>query len=124
MIAGLLFVWVYKVLRTVLLRIIFFQHNSQLFVFSRARKALIVLHWKHVLSFNNFSIFSAEHTCQIFHCRHHPNFLRMGVRLDVWPEELRDHRFAAGCGGGDANPKFDAIYIYDSYNGIYDLWIC
>ena len=24
----------------------------------------------------------------------------------------------------DANPKFDVIYIYDSYNGIYDLWVC
>ena len=48
-------------------------------MFSRARKALILLHLQHVLSFNCFSIFVVEHTCQIFYCRHHPNFLRMGV---------------------------------------------
>lgn len=24
----------------------------------------------------------------------------------------------------NAVPKFDAVYIYDSYNGIYDLWVC
>lgn len=38
--------------------------------------------------------------------------------------EIRELTYAIKEHQKDANPKFDAVYIYDSFDGFYTFWVC